>query len=420
VMAAYRTLSGAGPCVCDPTITILADTTCEKKHASTNYSDDVQLSADADAEKYTLLKIHVAGSGGAVTGAMLHLTVRDAKSANSHSGGMIQRIADCSWDPDTIDYRQAERLGLLDGAPEQEQGPVDRGDPVSFDLSPWITDDGTYCFALTSASSDGVDFYATESATSPPQVTVTADCSCATSTTTSTTSSTTTTPTTNTTTTVPLMSTTLPTTTTTTTVPTTTTMLPATTTTTAVTTTTTTIAQKFCSATAAVLQDVRCRESDPGENFNDATLQADHKNGKLFYKFSILVIDLSDTRGTIAALRLRLTVADPTDHAGQARLLSPASCRDFIDNGGEGGATYANSVDLLSDAGAPMSSTVAGDMDPGDAVEFDLQALGINDDGIYCVAITSPSSDSVKYYSRDSSTSASHKPQLLVSTTCQP
>jgi bacillopeptidase F len=436
VMAAYQTLSSAAPCVCEPTIAITADSKCEKKHASTNYSDDVELSADADSEKYTLLKVDVAGTGDAVTGAMLHLTVRDAKSANSESGGMIQRISDCSWNPGTIDYAQAESLALLDGTPQQEQGPVDRGDPVSFDLSPWITGDGTYCFALTSPTSDGVDFYATESAESPPQVTLTADCSCTTTTTTvppSTTTlptTTTTVPTTTTTlptttttvptttTTVPTTTTTVPTTTTTTTVPPTTTTLPTTTTTTPSTTTTTTTTRMSCSPTGAVLQDVRCRESDPNDNFNDATLQADHKSGRLFYKFSILQVDLSDTQGTIAALRLRLTVSGPSDHAGQIRLLSAASCQDFIDNGGESGATYANSVDLFADAGSPMSSSVAGDVGPGDTVEFDLQALGIDGDGTYCVAVTSPSSDSVKYHSRDAATSASNTPQLLLSTTC--
>jgi hypothetical protein len=56
----------------------------------------------------------------------------------------------------------------------------------------------------------------------------------------------------------------------------------------------------------------------------------------------------------------------------------------------------------------------------GDKVEFDLDALGITGDGMYCVAVTSTSSDSVKYYSKDAGTSASNLPELIMSASCNP
>lgn len=61
---------------------------------------------------------------------------------------------------------------VIDGAPGPEVGPVDLGQTVDFDVTQTIAagGDGLYCFAITSTSSDGVDYYSREAFAGGPNL----------------------------------------------------------------------------------------------------------------------------------------------------------------------------------------------------------------------------------------------------------
>jgi hypothetical protein len=144
---------------------VLADVKVEAKNPRENFGTDGALGADADSVKHTFLRVSVSGLDGAPSSAIIRLTVRDARNAQSDSGGRIQRISNCGWDESTVTYGTRP---ALDGTPGPDAGPVMRGDVVDFDVTPYVTGDGTYCFAITSDSPDGVDYDSREAGATGP------------------------------------------------------------------------------------------------------------------------------------------------------------------------------------------------------------------------------------------------------------
>lgn len=384
VMEAYRWLGDPAHCECAPTAEVVADTTVQETNPRANYDDSSALSADADSPKHVLLKIAVSGTRGGVTDATLRLTVRDVHRAESDSGGMLQRISDCSWDARTIDYEEVIHTGLLDGVPGQEQGPVDREDAVTFDLTPWITDDGMYCFAITSESSNGVDYNSTEAGGGGPVVSVATSCSCP-----STTVSTTPPPSTTTT------STSIPTTTTT--------LIPApgmttTTSTTSSTTTTTTTMPMPCSPIALVVADARVEAKHDHENYGGADLLGADARSEKFSLFEVRLDCVGRRQVSLAMTVAREADEDSagSDSGGYVQWLASSFDEHAVDFKTAPGFVQGT-------AGEPE-----GPVGFGDVVLFDLGTPG---DGTHYLAIRSDSSNGVDYYSREAPTD---QPRLIV------
>ncbi len=140
---------------------------------------------------------------------------------------------------------------------------------------------------------------------------------------------------------------------------------------------------------ATVVADVTVRSAAPDRNFDTRLLEADTSSPKQAF-LRIRVRGVGD--GSIERIRLRLTVGEP----GKAR----------SDHGGE---VYATSCDWeegsLTWDGKPAAEGPAidaqpGDRRPGDRVSFDLTDY-IAGDGDHCIVLTSPSSNSVRYESRE-------------------
>jgi myo-inositol-hexaphosphate 3-phosphohydrolase len=148
---------------------VLADARTEATKPNQNFGTSTELAADADSEKNTFIRVSVSGTRGTVTSATLTLTVRDQRRAGSDSGGRIQLISDCTWDENTVTFNNQP---ALDGIPGPSAGAVARGDLVEFDVTAHLPGDGTYCFAITSGASNGVDFHARESAADGPTLVV--------------------------------------------------------------------------------------------------------------------------------------------------------------------------------------------------------------------------------------------------------
>jgi FtsP/CotA-like multicopper oxidase with cupredoxin domain len=149
---------------------ILADTHTEEKDEDRNFGNDEQLSADADSEKNVLVRVRVTGLGGPTTSARIRLTVVDESGADSSSGGRIRRINDCAWSEHSVTF---ETQPALTGTSGPDVGPVSRRGTVDFDVTSHVTGDGTYCFAITSNSSNDVRYNSREARANRPSFVVT-------------------------------------------------------------------------------------------------------------------------------------------------------------------------------------------------------------------------------------------------------
>jgi hypothetical protein len=173
------TTTGAAPTTTTTTLApagvvtaILADVRTEAKSPTTNFGTSSVLSADADSEKNTFLRVSVDGLAGPPASAILTLTAPDVADAASVTGGRIRRIADCAWSETAVTFNTQPNLTSV-GPLGPALGPVARRQMVQFDVTALIPGNGTFCFAITSDSSDGVDYNSREAAANRPELLVT-------------------------------------------------------------------------------------------------------------------------------------------------------------------------------------------------------------------------------------------------------
>jgi len=90
----------------------------------------------------------------------LYLTVGTSGSNGSISGGTISKITSNSWTENTLTY--ANQPSLSNALALSSLGTVAQGKTYAFDLKNSISSPGIYSYAITSRSSDGVDYYSKE------------------------------------------------------------------------------------------------------------------------------------------------------------------------------------------------------------------------------------------------------------------
>ena len=124
--------------------------------SGTNFGGDSSLLVDASSEKDFLLRFDVAGVG---TSTVQSATVRLYAINPSNLGGQFTKTNDTNWNEDTVTWDTAPAgnggsLGTL--------GPVASNTWYELDVTPLITGDGPVSIRITSTSSDGADYAATE------------------------------------------------------------------------------------------------------------------------------------------------------------------------------------------------------------------------------------------------------------------
>ncbi len=170
------------PVVCPtaaPVGTILADVSVKSDTPNTNFGSATKLETDAGpAVKQTFFRVQVSGVGNrTVTLARLRLRVPNVSNANSVHGGRISSITNCGWGEATTTFNNKP---AIDGALLDTKGAVALNQLVDFNVTAAITGDGTYCFAIDTPSTDGVDYTSKEgTAANRPVLEVTAVCPCA-------------------------------------------------------------------------------------------------------------------------------------------------------------------------------------------------------------------------------------------------
>ncbi len=411
ITGALMAISSGRPVLAAPAGTVQADTWVNKTSAAKNYGTTKSLQVDATPTSIAYFRIQVSGLGAGMpaASARLRLGVSTASGSGSDSGGSLYRIAGCSWGESTITWKNRP---AIDGTLLGTVGTVALGGVADFDITAAISGDGVYCFALQSASDNGVRYYSREAATGRPEVTVVAGGATSTTSTTA-----------------------LPTTTTTTAAQTTTTLTGGTTTTTlAPPTTTTTLPAPRCGdgivnqpaeqcdgvpATAcpgACLSDCTCGtliqgaiEADvtvsagtPTTNLGTSSeLWADANVAKSFF-LRARVSGVGTRTIAQAVLRLRVVSASDAGSDSGGRLHRITSC------------TWDELATTWSTQPAIDGPTLAqqGAVTKGATVDFDVTAA-MSGDGLHCFAVESPSSDGVTYNSREATTG---RPELRILT----
>jgi len=132
-----------------------------------------KLEVDNSPVKHTFIRFTVTGTGGhAVAGAVLRLHAASISGAESDSKGRAHASA-CGWNEATLTGSTSPQppIGVVLDAPA---GSVAQGQVVDFDVTRAITaGDGTYCVALDTLSSNGVDYVPREAGANGPAVLVT-------------------------------------------------------------------------------------------------------------------------------------------------------------------------------------------------------------------------------------------------------
>jgi hypothetical protein len=147
---------------------VTADAFTDSDSPSSNFGGSSRIEIDGTPTRTAFLKITVSGIGArSVTSAKLKVTVTNA----SNSGGQVRQIAGCTWTETGITMNNQPSLTAV-GSPGPVLGAVSVDQAVLFDL-PGLTSDGTRCYAITSTSSDGVDYSSLEASSNRPQVLIT-------------------------------------------------------------------------------------------------------------------------------------------------------------------------------------------------------------------------------------------------------
>src|SRR6185295_4098761 len=147
------------------TATVIADTFVKSNDPAKNFGHSTILVVSA-TPKYTFLAVNVAGVGGrAVARAIVSLHVATASGSDGPSGGVIHQVTCAGWSETTLTWNTIPALGPALGP---DAGPVALGATVDFDVTAVIQDDGDYCFALDTTSSDQVVYDSREVAGGEP------------------------------------------------------------------------------------------------------------------------------------------------------------------------------------------------------------------------------------------------------------
>jgi len=140
--------------------------------SSTRYGTATKLEVDDSPVKHTYLQFSVRGTAGrAIAHASVKLKVASTTGAESTSRGRIH-VAACGWSETTLSGTTSPQPAIDPAVLDAPAGSAVAGTVVTFDVTGAITGDGTYCFALDSMVSDGVDYVAREASSGGPALVI--------------------------------------------------------------------------------------------------------------------------------------------------------------------------------------------------------------------------------------------------------
>jgi len=148
-------------------VTILpqADSYVRSDFPSTNYGTSIALRVDGSPIINSYARFTVSGLNGAsVTRARLLFYM----NSGSTGGMRVLSVSDSTWGETTITYGNAPAMGSTLASLSS----VSAGTWVSFDVSSYVTGNGTYSFGVLTPGSTAISFAARESGANAPQLTL--------------------------------------------------------------------------------------------------------------------------------------------------------------------------------------------------------------------------------------------------------
>src|SRR6186997_1973565 len=133
-----------------------------------NYGAALELKAASSPELRSYLRFNVSGLSGVVTNATLRVYANAASSIGYDVRGVTQN----GWAESTITWRNAPTVASTITA---SSGPLSAGAWSQTDVTPLVTGNGTFSFALTSTSSTALVLASRETGTTAARLEVTAE-----------------------------------------------------------------------------------------------------------------------------------------------------------------------------------------------------------------------------------------------------
>ena len=146
-----------------------ADTYANQAYPSKSYGSAKRVWAQGASDPFneTFARFTASGITGTVTGAKLRFYVTNG----TRNGPSVYTISN-SWSENTVAWNV--RPATISG-PRDDKGTLARNQWVVWDVTPWVTANGTYSFALKQGAADATGFMSRETTKSPTLVITTAD-----------------------------------------------------------------------------------------------------------------------------------------------------------------------------------------------------------------------------------------------------
>ena len=125
-----------------------------------NFGSESKLDVDTDTVQWAYLKFNVEGISGNIRSAKIVLHNRGPSDA----GGDIYSVPDTAWSESGITWNTRPPT---EGPPIDSLGAVSEGTVYAFDVTPRVTGDGEYAFAILPTSPNSADYDSRE-ASNPP------------------------------------------------------------------------------------------------------------------------------------------------------------------------------------------------------------------------------------------------------------
>jgi hypothetical protein len=143
-------------------VTPVADTYVNETSPTTNYGSLAQLRVDGSPFIRSFLRFSVQGLSGTVTKA----TLRVYANSSSSAGHSVFTVADNTWTESGTTFSNQPGLGTQLGS----WAPVAAATWTQVDVTPYITGNGTYSLALTTAGTTAISYASREASNRPELV----------------------------------------------------------------------------------------------------------------------------------------------------------------------------------------------------------------------------------------------------------
>jgi hypothetical protein len=142
----------------------VADAYTNEGSSTSNFGSATTLRADASPLVRSYLRFNVQGLSGSIT----RVTLRVFTNSSSSAGYEVRNVADNTWTEGTITHANAPAMDGVTTA----SGAFGTGVWISVDITPLVTGNGVYNFALTTTSSTAFSLVSREGSANIPQLVI--------------------------------------------------------------------------------------------------------------------------------------------------------------------------------------------------------------------------------------------------------